>query len=613
MGTEAHARPHRPQGARVPAERRSLATRRIAALAPDVVHVQWLGFPRFDRLWLRRVARTTGRPSSPPTRSCRRVPPTRWTSGGTSSPPSTASSSTPRAPASGSPSSASTRPRSSRSRTRPSRAPTGRRSRRRPGRRSSSSGSSGSTRASTSSSARCREVVGAVPEARLVVAGDPLEPVEPLRDLAASLGVADRIEWRLGYVPGDRIPALMAEATVVVLPYRRIEASGVLADAVGHGRPGRRQRRRRDRRGRAPLRRGGGRAAGGPRRARRRLRPPPRRREPAWPPPSPASRPHGGPSPGTPPPRRTSGSTTRSAASRCCRTSSSSAPTRAARPRSRRRCARTRRSSCRRRGRASSPSTRHRRSTARSRPAPSATGRPTRRSSQARPRARCAARSRRSTSPTRGRAAASAPACPRRKLVAVLRNPVERAFSDYLMYVRDGDERLDFGAALDEQDERRRAGSPTGFYLETGFYGRQLRPTSTRSRASSSRCTSSRTSPPTRTPCSAPDLRASSASTRRSGRRPSGRSTSPASRATPLVGAAVRGGRRVAPLLPEAVRRRAKAALARGLDRPALEPELRARLVEVYREDVAELERLLERPLGHWLAPAKRSWRGRGT
>ncbi len=81
------------------------------------------------------------------------------------------------------------------------------------------------------------EVVRAVPEARLVVAGDAMDPVEPLRELAASLGVADRIEWRLGYVPGDRIPALMEEATVVVLPYRRIEASGVFADAVGHGRP----------------------------------------------------------------------------------------------------------------------------------------------------------------------------------------------------------------------------------------------------------------------------------------------------------------------------------------------------------------------------------------
>ena len=43
---------------------------------------------------------------------------------------------------------------------------------------------------------------------------------------------------------------------------------------------------------------------------------------------------------------------------------------------------------------------------------------------------------------------------PEAKLVAVLRNPVERAFSDYLMYVRDGDDRLDFGRALDEQEKR---------------------------------------------------------------------------------------------------------------------------------------------------------------
>ena len=81
------------------------------------------------------------------------------------------------------------------------------------------------------------EIVRIVPDARLVVAGDALDPVDPLRVLAASLGVADRIDWRLGYVPGDRIPALMEEATLVVLPYRRIEASGVFADAVGHGRP----------------------------------------------------------------------------------------------------------------------------------------------------------------------------------------------------------------------------------------------------------------------------------------------------------------------------------------------------------------------------------------
>ena len=81
------------------------------------------------------------------------------------------------------------------------------------------------------------EISRRVPDARLIVAGDPVDPVEPLRALAGELDVADRVEWQLGFVPRGDIPALMASATVAVLPYRRIDASGVLADALGHGRP----------------------------------------------------------------------------------------------------------------------------------------------------------------------------------------------------------------------------------------------------------------------------------------------------------------------------------------------------------------------------------------
>jgi glycosyltransferase involved in cell wall biosynthesis len=75
------------------------------------------------------------------------------------------------------------------------------------------------------------------PEARLVVAGDPFDPVEPARRLAVELGVDGRIDWRLGFLPDGRIPELMAEAAAVVLPYRRIDSSGVLATAIGHGLP----------------------------------------------------------------------------------------------------------------------------------------------------------------------------------------------------------------------------------------------------------------------------------------------------------------------------------------------------------------------------------------
>jgi glycosyltransferase involved in cell wall biosynthesis len=81
------------------------------------------------------------------------------------------------------------------------------------------------------------EIRQRVPEARLVVAGDPLDPVAPVQELAASLSVADAIDWRLGFVPDAQIPPLVAGAAVVVLPYREIESSGVLALAFGHGRP----------------------------------------------------------------------------------------------------------------------------------------------------------------------------------------------------------------------------------------------------------------------------------------------------------------------------------------------------------------------------------------
>lgn len=77
-----------------------------------------------------------------------------------------------------------------------------------------------------------------IPETRLVVAGDPLDPIEPIKALAEELGVGGRIEWRLGYLSEEEVEALMREATVAVFPYRSTEsASGALATALGHGRP----------------------------------------------------------------------------------------------------------------------------------------------------------------------------------------------------------------------------------------------------------------------------------------------------------------------------------------------------------------------------------------
>lgn len=76
-----------------------------------------------------------------------------------------------------------------------------------------------------------------IPDARLLVAGDPVDPVEPVRTLAGTLGVDDRIDWHLEFVSDAEVRRLLAEAAVVVLPYRRLDSSGVLATAIGYRRP----------------------------------------------------------------------------------------------------------------------------------------------------------------------------------------------------------------------------------------------------------------------------------------------------------------------------------------------------------------------------------------
>jgi glycosyltransferase involved in cell wall biosynthesis len=77
-----------------------------------------------------------------------------------------------------------------------------------------------------------------IPYARLIVAGDPLEPVDDLKRIAGRAGLEDRIEWRLGYLPSEDVEALMREATLTVFPYLSGEsASGTLSTALGHGRP----------------------------------------------------------------------------------------------------------------------------------------------------------------------------------------------------------------------------------------------------------------------------------------------------------------------------------------------------------------------------------------
>ena len=75
--------------------------------------------------------------------------------------------------------------------------------------------------------------VGQMPDARLLVVGDPLEPVaEYQRDAGPSA------EWRLGYVSEAEIDRALGDATVAVFPYKpEIDQSGALLRALGAGVP----------------------------------------------------------------------------------------------------------------------------------------------------------------------------------------------------------------------------------------------------------------------------------------------------------------------------------------------------------------------------------------
>lgn len=66
--------------------------------------------------------------------------------------------------------------------------------------------------------------------------------------------------------------------------------------------------------------------------------------------------------------------------------------------------------------------------------------------------------------------------CPEATLIAVLRNPIERAYSHYLHLFESGREPLnDFEDALDAEEERREAGWEWSWhYKRMGFYGKQF-------------------------------------------------------------------------------------------------------------------------------------------
>jgi glycosyltransferase involved in cell wall biosynthesis len=77
------------------------------------------------------------------------------------------------------------------------------------------------------------EATKQVDGARLLVAGDPLEPVDAYREQAG-----DRAEWRLGYLAEAEVDRALGDATVALFPYKpEIDQSAALLRALGAGVP----------------------------------------------------------------------------------------------------------------------------------------------------------------------------------------------------------------------------------------------------------------------------------------------------------------------------------------------------------------------------------------
>ncbi|MGD0272155.1 MAG: glycosyltransferase family 4 protein [Gaiellaceae bacterium] len=77
------------------------------------------------------------------------------------------------------------------------------------------------------------EVTKRLGDARLLVAGDSIEPVEPFREQAGEIA-----EFRLGWLDDAEVDRALAETTVALFPYRpELDQSGALLRALGAGVP----------------------------------------------------------------------------------------------------------------------------------------------------------------------------------------------------------------------------------------------------------------------------------------------------------------------------------------------------------------------------------------
>ena len=192
------------------------------------------------------------------------------------------------------------------------------------------------------------------------------------------------------------------------------------------------------------------------------------------------------------------------------------------------------------------------------------------------------------------------------RLVAILRDPVERAYAQYLGLRRDGLEPAPtFEQALRDDDRRVRDGWPLAGLVATGLYHRHLSRYYERFQPGRIRVylhEDLHADPDGLIrdllsflgvdPAFAPDTS-----------RVHGRTGVVRNRALGVLWNRSRRARdSLGPIVPRSVREGVRRWVLRDMERPPLDPATRARLVRVFRPDILALEELIGRDLSPWLA-----------
>jgi len=81
------------------------------------------------------------------------------------------------------------------------------------------------------------EVLRFVPDARLVIVGEPIESFDAYTAVIGQLGIERSVVTRLGYVRDEEVGAYFQSADLAVLPHTDVSLSGVAWVALSFGRP----------------------------------------------------------------------------------------------------------------------------------------------------------------------------------------------------------------------------------------------------------------------------------------------------------------------------------------------------------------------------------------